>query len=325
MFLAAKDVFYICQNPVIDKVGSGGNFILKNLYHFKNILAERISLLYHEPHASFMAGLLYGYNGGLGDLQNDFKRTGISHIIAISGYNIALIATILLTLCIHLWIPRKKSFWIVSSAILLFVIFVGASGSVVRAGIMGFLVLFTKQIGRPNRIGNTVLLTAVLMCLFNPFILVWDVGFQLSFMSMIGLVYISPIIQNKFTNIPEFFGLKESLVSTLSAIAGTFPLMMYQFGNISIVAPIVNVLVLWLIPWIMMIGFFSVVFSFIFYPIGRVLAWLAWIFMEYIILIVKWFANLPFASAQISISFWIVLLIYFGLIYLIKYNNKKMP
>ncbi|PLX27123.1 hypothetical protein C0581_03665, partial [Candidatus Parcubacteria bacterium] len=221
-YLARYRVFVICQEAKIRKIGYGeGGRFLRGIFGVKNVVAERINILWHEPYASFMAGLLYGYRGGLGELNELFSRTGVTHIVAISGYNITIIATILITLCTHLYIPRKKAFWIIAGGIIVFVIFAGASASVVRAGIMGVIVLLAKQVGRASRVGNVMMLTAVVMSLQNPYILMWDAGFQLSFISTLGLVYLVPVIEKPFVKLPEVFGIKESLVTTLAAIAAT--------------------------------------------------------------------------------------------------------
>jgi competence protein ComEC len=323
-YLGRYGVFVTCESPFISKIGEGkGNIVLQGIYDLKNILADHINQLWHEPYASFMAGLLYGYRGGLGELNDLFSRTGITHIVAISGYNITVIATILITLCVHACIPRKKAFLIIAIGICLFVIFTGASASVVRAGIMGIIVLLARQVGRLSRIGNVLVLTASVMTLLNPYILIWDAGFQLSFISTLGLVYLTPIIRTPFDNMPEVLGIKESLISTLCAITATLPLILYQFGRLSIVAPIVNILVLWIIPWLMMIGFVAVVLSFVFYPIAYVVAWIGWVGLSYIMVIVKWFANLPFAAVNFQVPVFVMILLYCGIIWGIKVKSSS--
>jgi competence protein ComEC len=305
MYLARYGVFSVCANPFIEKIEEGsGNVILRGIFQTKNIVAKKINILWHEPMASFMAGLLYGYRGGLGSLNELFSRTGVTHIIAISGYNITIIATILITICIHAYIPRKKAFWVVSIGIVLFVIFAGGSASVVRAGVMGMIVLLGKRLGRGSSIFPTMILTAVLMTLHNPFILLWDAGFQLSFIATLGLVYLTPVIEKPVRKLPEIFGIKESLVSTLAAIIATLPLILFQFGRLSLVAPIVNMLILWIIPWIMIIGFFSVMMSFLFMPLAHVLAWIALIGMKFIVFVVSFFASLPFAAVDVRVPWW---------------------
>lgn len=326
-YLARYGVFVDCTAKNITKVGdSVGNLFLAKIFSFKNVIAQKINVLWHEPYASFMAGLLYGYRGGLGTLNDLFSRTGVTHIVAISGYNITIVSTILIALCIRMYIPRKKAFWFIVVGIFVFVIFAGASASVVRAGIMGVIVLLTKQMGRKANVSNVMVLTAVVMTLQNPYILVWDVGFQLSFISTLGLIYIVPILEKYFHRLPELFGVKESLVTTLGAIIATLPLILYQFSRLSIVAPIVNILILWILPWIMFAGFFVVVLSFIFLPLAKVLSWLAFVMMKYIVVVVTFFANLSFATIDLKFSLLLMFLFYLLLVFwvYIFLKNKKI-
>jgi len=326
MYLARYKVFAICGNGFITDIGEiDGSFILRNIYLFKNIIAKKINLLWHEPHASFMAGLLYGYRGGLGSLNELFSRTGVTHIVAISGYNITIISTILSSILVQLSIPRKKAFYFIVSGITVFVIFAGLSASVVRAGVMGIVVLMARQSGRSSRVGNVLVLTAVIMTVQNPLILMWDAGFQLSFISTLGLVYVSPLFSTSFKKIPETLGLRESIEATLSATIATLPLILFQFKRLSVVAVIVNVLILWIIPLLMLLGFLAVVMSFIFIPLANIIAWLAWVGLSYIIFIVKWFAGLSFAAVDIQIPWWGMVVSYLLIIYMCKRPNKKTP
>jgi len=323
MYMAKEGVFALCQSPWVEKIGENGGFwSYSAILWLKNKAADKINLLWHEPMASFMAGLLYGYRGGLGELNQAFNRTGITHIVAISGYNISIIATILIVSFTFLYVPRKKAFWLVCGGILLFVIFAGASASVVRAGIMGVLVLLAKQLGRLSRVGNVLALSAVLMLLQNPLVLRWDAGFQLSFAATLGLVYLSPKIQRWFVRLPEFYGLREVFVSTMAAIIATLPLILFNFGRLSIVAPIVNVLVLWLIPFLMLFGFLAVILSFIFFPAGQVVAWIAWVGLKYIVLVVTWFSGLKWAAIDFSIN-WIIMVLLYLLIISIFYAKSE--
>lgn len=353
MYYAKEGTFLSCDRPDITKIGEKkGSFLMAKILALKHIVAERVNRLWHEPQASFMAGLLYGYRGGLGDLNDLFNRTGVTHIVAISGYNISIIAIVLCTICVQLYIPRKKAFWLVSTGIVLFVIFTGAGASVVRAGIMGLIVLLAKQIGRMSQAGRVLVFTAVLMCLHNPLVLVWDAGFQLSFVATFGLVYLSPIVgdwiaasapprrflamtddqpslrggaerslvptRDRLRNLSRLkSGIFETFVATISAIIATLPLILYQFGHLSIVAPIVNILILWTIPYIMLAGFLAVIGSFVFYPLGKLISWLALFGLNYIIEIVRWFGSLPFAAIDLTIPVWLMFGLYGGIIYVV--------
>lgn len=305
MYLARLGVFALCHDPVMEKIGEReGSPVLIKIFRFKNIVSQRVNILWHEPYGSLVAGVLYGARGGLGSLTEQFNRTGVSHILAISGYNISIIAKYLLILCTYFWLPRKKAFYLVTALIAVFVLFVGAGGSVVRAGVMGFLVLLAQQIGRLNRVGNAMALTAVLMTLHNPFILVWDAGFQLSFLATLGIVYLPPLFEKRSQKIPLPEGLKEIIVTTGAAIIATLPLILFQFGRLSVVAPLVNVLILWIIPWVMLGGLASLVFSFVFFPLGQALAWIVLIPMQYVTAIVGWFSSLPGSAVDVRLPWW---------------------
>ena len=337
MYLARLGVSGVCNGakvllandeiPRLPSVARDDVFLglMSKILSLKDAVAEKINLLWHEPHASFMAGLLYGYRGGLGSLDDAFNRTGVTHIIAISGYNISIVASILFAVLVKgFWINRKKSFWFLLLGIGLFVLFTGASASVVRAGIMGSLVLLAKQLGRQKAMANVLALTAVLMALFNPFALLWDAGFQLSFVAVVGLIYLAPIIEPKFEKVPEVFGLRESVVSTLSAIIATAPLIAYQFGRVSLVALPANILILWIIPFLMFLGFFAVVASFIFLPVAQVIAWITWAGLSYIIVVVKWLSGFGFASVELTIPFFLVVILYVVLLQILFHNRTRI-
>ncbi|MFH0857120.1 MAG: ComEC/Rec2 family competence protein [Candidatus Magasanikbacteria bacterium] len=325
MYLARMGVSGLCTNANITKVGEGdGNSFFRGIYTIKSSVAERIELLWHEPYASFMAGLLYGYRGGLGSLNEDFNRTGVTHIVAISGYNITIVVTLFLLLLSRLSLERKKSFYIIVCGVLVFVIFAGLSGSVVRAGIMGILVLLARHVGRMSYPRNILIFTAVLMCLENPYILLWDAGFQLSFLATLGLLYINPLLEKQSANFPELFGIKESFITTFSATIITFPLILFQFGRFSVVSIIVNILILWIIPYIMALGFFAVIFSYIWYPFAFLFSAIPFFGMAYITTVVRLFSSFSFASIELQVSFFVVVLLYSILFFWYKKRAKEV-
>lgn len=325
MYLARSGVWSTCRDPEVESLGKiEGNAVLGKILIVKSKIHERIGTLWHEPYASFMAGILYGYRGGVGNMTELFNRTGVSHIVAISGYNISIIASMLMAMFMYLLIPRKKAFWLIVSGITLFVIFTGASASVVRAGIMGILTLVATQLGRMSRMGNVLTLAAGLMALHNPFILRWDAGFQLSFAATMGIVYLVPLVRERLDKMPEVIGLKESFITTIAAIIATLPLILYQFGRISFVAPLVNVLILWIIPWLMLFGALSVGASFIFSPLGTVIGWITWVGIKYVMVIVTWFGQLPFASFEFRTPWWMMITLYCGIIVAFIWQRKKL-
>jgi len=331
-FLALEKVYSVCYYPKIVNarlpvVNSLKDKFYKKIFQFKNIIANKINLLYPEPEASFMAGLLYGYRGGLPeDLQENFNRTGLTHIVAISGFNISIISISLMYFFILIGFWRRQAFWLTICGIFLFVIFVGSSPSVARAAVMGGIVLTAQYFGRPSIIFNIIILSLSIMLFINPLSLVWDVGFQLSFASVVGLVYLSPILEKIIKNflIPSLsifnFAFK-LILATFSAIIVATPLVLYHFGKFSLVALLTNLLVLWFVPYLMLIGFLGLVFSFVLFPFGQTLSWLGYLGLKYVILIVDFFGAQSWSA--VNFNFNLFGLIAFYLIGFLFYKKLK--
>lgn len=316
-YLERLGVRSVCYYPKITRNGSrNGNFVLVNAYRFKSFLSERLGKLWQEPEGSLMAGLLYGSKGGLPEnVMESFSRTGVTHVVAVSGFNITIIIVGLMTMLVYLGFYRQYAFYFVLALTSLFVIFTGLSASAIRAGIMGILVLFAKQMGRGSQVTNLLVFTLAMMQAANPYFLFWDVGFQLSFLATVGIIFLVPILKPK---IPEI------LSATLSAIIMTFPLILFQFGTFSVVAPLANMLILWLIPVLMLGGFLSVTLSFISFPLGQVLAFITHLGLSYVIMIVQFFSKLSWSSLSFHVPLWGMLLMYGVLGYVIIRNKKNL-
>src|SRR3989344_2327583 len=141
-YLARQSIYTLCYFPQIEKIGDHpGNIFKKVIFSWKKILADKVNDLWPEPEASLMAGLLYGARSGFTpELSDNFSKVGLTHIVAVSGYNISIVATFLMVLFISVGLYRRQAFWFAVIGIIFFVIFTGASASVVRAGIMGIMV-----------------------------------------------------------------------------------------------------------------------------------------------------------------------------------------
>lgn len=315
-YLAKENIYSLCYWPDIKLLKTGrGNKIMAGILFVKEKLVATVNRILPEPQAAFLGGLLYGAKRGIPEgLMEKFNATGTTHIVAISGYNITILAVLLLQITKGIGLGRKKSFWIALFGILFFVILTGAAASVVRAALMGFLVLLATQVGRISKITNALLFAAAAMLVFNPKILAFDVGFQLSFAATVGLVFLSPIFEKYFIKLPSIFGVKETFTTTLSAIVLTLPLILYNFGRISFVAPLANILILPVIPLAMAVGSLAVLGGIIYFGLGQVTAWFAWLVLSYIIKAVEFLAAISWASGEAGKIHWIFLLIFYLLI-----------
>lgn len=295
---------------------------LKSLYYISDKFQTSILKILPEPYASFQAGLLLGNRvTQLPDsITSAFNRTGTTHIVAVSGYNVTIIISIL-ALCFALF-SRRAAFWATLISILFFIIMTGGSASVVRAGLLGGLVAWGKLEGR--RINHLILIlfVASLMLLFNPYQLKGDVSFQLSFLAFIGLVYISPMIASSkiIAKIPVIA--RTIFTETMSAQIAVLPILIYNFGIVSLVAPLTNILILPVIPLAMLLGFIAGLGGLIWLPLGKIAALIAWIPLKYIILIVEAFSRLHWAAMTLKTSEWWWIPLYYFMILLLIYNFK---
>lgn len=269
--------------------------LLAGIYGFRDRFELQIARMQPEPQASLLTGLLTGSRGGMpASLLDAFRKAGLSHIVAISGYNITIIITLVGGMLF--WLPLKRRFPVLVTGIVLFTVFVGASASVVRAAVMGVLGLFAMQHHRQVDIRLLVLWTAFFMLLINPKQLWFDAGFQLSFLAIVGLAELSPRLGKALQWLPETLAIRESLTATVAAQIATLPLSMLVFRQVSLVAPLANVLVAPLIPLAMLCGFLGTVIGFAWEPLGMPVSYLAWGLLNAIVTIGKTAGVLPFAS-----------------------------
>ncbi|MCA9370505.1 MAG: ComEC family competence protein [Candidatus Peregrinibacteria bacterium] len=297
--------------------------IRRNLYRLKESFEQRLNLLFPEPHASFMAGLLTGSRKGIpDDLMQAFNATGLTHIIAISGYNITIVITVIAGLLF--WIPPQ--FRIIPSigAIALFTLFVGASAAVVRAAIMGCLGLLALQSNRSGSMRLTMLLTAFCMVIVNPKILWYDAGFQLSFLAVIGVTELAPILQPLLRRIPQTLGIREALQMTIAAQLTAVPLISMLFGRVSLVAPLSNILVAPCIPLAMLFGCIAVMLSVISLPIALGVSYLGWLCLEWIIQVAHATTLVPLASINLAIPPWMLIPYYILLLLTIRRGERSL-
>lgn len=316
-YLARDGIWSQCSWPKIIKLSYRPSWIeniIIKFYNFKQTIQIQVDKLWTEPESSLMAGLLYGARAGFSsEVNNDFSRAGITHIVAISGYNISVVASVLMGGLLMIGLNRRRAFWFAMFGIILFVLFTGASASVVRAGVMGVIVLLASQLGRLSRIGNVLVFTAAVMLLLNPFVLVWDAGFQLSFLSTLGLIYLSPILNNYFVlDSKNVFikNLKENFTTTMSAILATLPLILFQFGRLSVVAPVANLLIVWTVPYLMLAGFIAIILSWLCFPLAWLVAGVAYLGLKYVIMMSHGLASWSLASVGFSVSWPVMAVLY---------------
>lgn len=287
----------------------------------KHSFLDGIRATLPEPHASLAGGITIGGKSGLGnELKDAFIRSSLVHIIVLSGYNVMIVAEWVMA-AIALTPLRKR--WAITAGIVALVLFVGIAGATataIRAALMAVIALYARATGRTYAAGRALLFVILLMLIWNPLYLVFDPGFGLSVAATAGLIWLAPLEIRFLTRLAPFW--KEVIMTTFAAQIAVLPLLLYNTGNLSIVAIPTNLLVVPLVPLAMglsaIAGFAGMIFSSFAPIIGIIIAFPAYLANEYLLFIARESAALPFAAFTLPpFPFWLTLVAYAGLIYLV--------
>ncbi|MDQ7027331.1 MAG: ComEC/Rec2 family competence protein [Anaerolineae bacterium] len=312
-FLARESVFTIMDNTIVEVLATdGGNAIIRQLLSIKARLQAKIGENLPDPEAALLAGILLGNERGLDPkLNEDFTRVGAAHIIAISGFNMAIIAGILDGTLGRIFSSRKWIATLLGIVLLaLYTLLVGANAAVIRAAFMSSLLLIAPLLKRKTYVPASLAAVVMVMSVAQPSVL-WDISFQLSFFAVLGLAlfatpfsqYFDTLLNNLF---PSGFArlasafLSEPLVVSIAALTMTLPLTMLYFQRLSIVSLLVNILVVPIQSYVLIIGGLALIVSFVFSPIGQMLFWMDYVLLSWSIRVVRQFGNLTFADVVVS-------------------------
>jgi competence protein ComEC len=311
-YLARQGIVSLADYPRVSLLESGqGNPLLEVVHGVRRHLSDALAVSLPDPEASLAQGILLGSRSALGpSLTTDLNNTSLSHLIAISGYNVTVVAGLVIGSLAWL-LGRRKAALAALLAIAAYTILTGASPSVVRAAIMGGLFLTATLVGRPGSALTAIVLAAALMTAQQPLV-VHDVSFQLSFAATVGLVYLSPAIQVRIRQAlsplvgpPERLqrgvaGMAvENLAVTLAAIAASLPIIALNFQRISLVAPLANLLVLPAFPLMLLLSGLDAVAGAVWAPLGNIAAWAAWPLLAYLVAVASRLADLPLAALEV--------------------------
>lgn len=328
-YLAKDGIRYSMSRPKIRKTASGKGFwLISALINIKSAFMDRIGRLIPEPQASLVGGLLLGEKGALPkDVVDDFKRSGLTHILVLSGSNVTVVAESLLK--IFAIFPRAVGQSLGASSIVLFAIMTGASATTVRATLMALIGLLAQATARKYDVVRALIIAASVMLMQNPRILVFDISFQLSFLATIAVIFVSPVVKERLTFIPEKFGMREIMSMTISTQLFTLPFIFYKMGEISIIALVPNLLVLPIVSLAMLGGFIAGTLGFVWMPLALPAALATKLMLSYMLTITHFFSSFPLATIQASISVPLLVLSYFflvlGLIFLRRKENNSRP
>ncbi len=308
-YLAIRGIHSLLRRPVVQRLASGGGQpFWRVLYHLRARGAAIVDRIMPEPAAALANGMVLGIEGGISaEVDDAFKATGTSHLIVISGSNIALLAGALVA-ALGVRLPRRRAALVAAPAVLLYVLLVGADPPALRAGVMGLLGLGAIVFGRRGTAYVSLCAAGLGMLALNPLTL-WDIGFQLSFMTSLGLILFSrplsravlaalrlrlPLdVARRWTRM-----LEGVLVVTVAAQLAVLPLILTYFGRLSPISLLTNCLVLPVQPAVLAGGIASLLAGALWQPLGQLVATVPWLLLTYTVGIVRATAALPFASVE---------------------------
>ncbi len=323
-YLRKDGIFYTMQNPKINILSRGhGNFIKRSLFSAKEKFDAKIASFIPSPESILMGGLILGERSSFSEsLRQAFINTGTIHIVTISGYNISLVAEWIMKIFVFLPINFAISAGIFS--IFIYVIITGGAQTAIRAGIMAGFALLARVTGRNYDIARALALTAVVMIIMNPFILVYDISFELSFLATIAVIFLSPKIEKYFYWL-KWQWLRAIVSVTFSAYIFVLPFILYKMGSLSLVALPANIAILPFVPITMILGFITGFAGFVSNFLAFIPGKIAYVLLHYELVSIGFFSHFSFASLSIyNFPFFLVILIYAIFFYnLFGKNNSE--
>lgn len=315
--------------PALELLRSGAGAPVKQfLVNIRDRVRESFLLLLSKDSAALLGGVTLGIRADFSDaFKQAMSRSGTTHLVALSGYNVAILAYAIFFL-LGSWLPRRATLLITVIAIVLFVLMVGAEASVVRAAVMGVLLVAAQGAGRMYDPRNAIAFTAAAMLVYDPTLVEFDLGFLLSFLSLCGIVYLAPALAaltHLKKNPDAVFDLRGALLTTLAAQLAVIPVLLAHFGGISLFALITNMLLLEIVPFVMALGFALGLIAFVAMPLARILAWFAEIPLLYMSGVIYFFSSLaaPYGASFFSLP--LAALYYAVLLGVILYAHEKQP
>jgi len=314
-YLAKQGIYYVINGADVEILKSDKFSIQKYLGRLKNNLSWGLDKALLPPHSSLYKAMLLREKSGIDDTQREqVQKAGLSHILAISGLHIAVITLLLFYVLLTFGMWRRHASYLTLGILILYIMMIGAPASAVRAGIMASVIILAETFGRPNASWRALFYAAALMLVFKPLLIRYDIGFQLSFLAVLGIILFYEYLNKGLLKLQKFivgfftrtsvtkdmpvatyfsevrFGFTSILAVTLSAQALTFPLVIYHFGVFSLWSPVTNLLIIPVLPLALIFGFIAATFGALnFMP--AILATPAWLFSSYIWSVVSFFGT----------------------------------
>ena len=312
-YLKKDGIYSLIYFPEIKLLGQNyGNPLKAILFSFKNKFQETSRKFLSPPQEGILEALIFGEEENISQEWKDkLNLTGTRHITAVSGMNVTIITFLIFNFLLLLGFWRHQAFYLSIILIILYILMIGGPASGVRAGIMGILLITAQHFGRISQAQRAVTFAAAFMLFLNPLLLRLDIGFQLSFLAILGLIYFQPFFFDFLKKIPnsDFFSIRTTLSTTIAAQIFTLPILVYNFGRIPLLSLITNVLIVPILAPLTILIFIFGILGMISWFLGFLLSFPIWLSLIYITKIVDLFSKISFVSLTFENVHWFWLII----------------
>lgn len=312
-----------------------GTFIMNQLNSINIFFQERIGRFMPYPQSAILDAMLLGNRGEIpAEISQSFRQIGIYHILSISGLHITIISVIFFWIILGLGLWRKHAFILTSLFLLFYILMIGAPPFAIRAGIMGFLFLLAQYLGRSYSFQNAIIIAATLILIFNPLSLFYDISFQLSFVSILAIFLLFPLLQHytfqkikpQTKKMPLLIFFVNTFLISIAILLFLGPLIAYYFGNLPAISPLINLIIIPLLPPLLFFGIISLLISAISLPLSLIFSSIVYLLLSVMIGLSHFFAHLPFIDIlQFRLPLYLLITYYIILVIIIFKIKKTIP
>lgn len=339
--LEVKNIFAVLYYPKISVASDRSNHQSLS-QSFKSLLIfirqkgqQSINTTLPEPEASLASAMLFGYKRSLDQEDlNAFSDIGLSHLLAISGAHIAILAAILQLIFSRLLLGRKTSFLLISVFLISYPLATGLSSSAVRAALMGFFTFLASFLGRQKQAIRILIISASIMLISNPMLLVYDLAFQLSFSAVIGIIIFenklsavsNRLIERSYKNhyLQKIYRFIFSLFNlSIAAQIFTWPIIILNFQKLPLISVFTNVFLAWTLPFILAFLLIAISLSFVFPALSSIFFWPSYILISFIFFVSDFLLSLNFPMLELRAGTGIYLILYYIVLLFIVFKQRR--
>lgn len=308
--------------PHLQTVKNDHNIVTDAAYAVKNEAKNLFQSTLPPVSSSLLLGMVLGGKQGMPeDFLEKLRTTGVLHVIAASGMNVSFVAMMLVA-GLGKFMKRQVALFTAVFGIAFYVTVAGFEPSIVRAAIMSSLAIVATLLGRQSAGVVTLFLTGYIMLLVSP--VLWeDVGFQLSFLATLGILVVKPLLDGGLDGLGSLGRLGgEDVSTTTAAQVATLPVMLGVFGSYGLLSILVNALVLWTVPVLMILGTLAIILGGFFEPLGKLPLFISYPFLWYFEAVINIFGGTGWMVTVPEVS-WVVWVGYYLLLAAVVFRKRK--